>query len=85
VNDRERRIRDFVVSSYPVDPGDLRPDTPLVAPGLIDSMGIVEVVSFLEREFGIRVAGEEVSEEHFASVEKIAAFVDRKLGPRADG
>lgn len=53
-------------------------ETSLLDSGIIDSTGILEVVSFIESEFGIRVQDEEIVPEHFESVQRIAAFVDTK-------
>lgn len=53
-------------------------DTSLLDSGLIDSTGILELVSFLESEFGIQVQDEEIVPENFENVKSIAAFVERK-------
>jgi acyl carrier protein len=53
-------------------------ETSLLDSGLIDSTGILELVSFLESEFGIRVEDEEIVPENFETVSRIAAFVDSK-------
>ncbi len=53
-------------------------ETSLLDSGIIDSTGILEVVSFIESEFGIRVQDEEIVPEHFENVRFIAAFVESK-------
>ncbi len=53
-------------------------DDPLLAKGVIDSMGVMEVIGFLTSEFGIAVADEEVTEENLGSLSAIARFVTRK-------
>ena len=53
------------------------PDEDLLAADLIDSLGITELVSFLERRYGIAVSDDELLPENFQTIEKIAAFVDR--------
>ena len=53
-------------------------ETSLLDSGIIDSTGILEVVSFIESEFGIRVQDEEIVPEHFENVQRIAAFVETK-------
>lgn len=79
MNERERTIRDFVVANYLLEPDSIGVDTALVRPGLIDSMGIVEAVAFLEAKFGIVVDNEDMTEANFASVAAIARFVTAKL------
>ena len=50
-------------------------DDPLLAKGVIDSMGVMEMIGFLTSEFGIAVADEEVTEENLGSLNAIARFV----------
>jgi acyl carrier protein len=53
-------------------------DESLLGAGLIDSTGILELVSYIEAEFGIVVQDEEIIPENLDSVWQIAAYVDRK-------
>jgi acyl carrier protein len=48
--------------------------------GLIDSTGILEVVSFLEQRYGIKVADDELVPDNLDSLTRIASFVARKQG-----
>ena len=48
--------------------------------GIIDSTGILEVIYFLEDEFGISVEDDEMIPENLDSVANIAAFINRKNG-----
>ena len=47
--------------------------------GIIDSLGILELVMFVEQEFGVKVADEDVTPENFDSVNKLVNYVQRKL------
>lgn len=47
--------------------------------GVIDSTGIVEIVTFLEDEFDIQISPEEMLPEYLDSVARIVDFVTRKL------
>ncbi len=81
--DVEARVREFVATNFYVsDPRDLEPDVPLVERGIIDSTGVLEVIGFLETEFGIRVLDEEMLPENLGSIRRIAAFVASKGAPR---
>ena len=53
-------------------------DDALLAKGVIDSMGVMEVIGFVTTEFGIAVADEEVTEENLGSLQAIARFVAAK-------
>ena len=50
----------------------------LLERGVVDSMGIVELLTFLEDEFGVKAADEEISEANLGSVNAIARFVATK-------
>ena len=51
--------------------------TPLIEDGLLDSMGLMQIVAFLEERAGVRVPDDEVSPENFETVEAIERLVDR--------
>lgn len=50
-------------------------DTDLLATGLLDSLGFVDLLLELERRFGLRVAMESIEPENFRSVANIAEFI----------
>jgi acyl carrier protein len=52
--------------------------------GIIDSTGVLELVSFLEQRFGIRVANEEMTTANLDSVFLVDAYIARKLAAKAD-
>jgi acyl carrier protein len=73
------RIRAFIAGSfYVAADGALSDGASLLEAGVIDSTGVLEVIGFLEKEFGITVADDEVVPENLDSIERIANFVTRK-------
>jgi len=50
-------------------------DTDLLATGLLDSLGFVDLLLELERRFGLRVAMETIEPDNFRSVANIAQFI----------
>lgn len=46
--------------------------------GILDSMNVMELVVFLERQFSIQVADYEIIPENFDSIHKLASFVRSK-------
>jgi acyl carrier protein len=71
-------IRGFLASQFPLARNLSDQDT-LLGDGIVDSLGILEIVSFLEREFGITVVDEELLPENFNSISELAVFVHGKL------
>ncbi len=78
----KERIRKFVVEELGHDrpAPDLADETSLIDNGVIDSLAIVKVVLFIEREFGIKVRDEDVLPASFESIASIASFVEAKTG-----
>lgn len=74
------RVRDYVHENflYMHSSFELGDDDRLLEKGVIDSMSIVEMISFIESEFGIHAAEEEVSDANFGSLSGIARFVGEK-------
>ncbi len=82
----QERIRRFIVDTFYVsDPAALADDTLLVTSGLVDSTGMLEIISFVESDLGVRVADDEMTPENLESIERIARFVARKQQARLAG
>jgi acyl carrier protein len=76
-----QEIRDFVVSNflYGQDSQSLAIDQSFLENGIIDSTGVLELVAFLDQQFGITVGDRELLPENLDSLQNAAAFVSRKL------
>jgi acyl carrier protein len=77
------RMRSFIEENFLYMRSDyeLQDDTSLLGGGIVDSMGVMEVVAFLEEEFGVVVADEDVTEENLGSIGAIATYlVERGVG-----
>ncbi len=53
-------------------------ETSFLDEGIIDSMNVLELVAFVEENFGITVEAHEIVPDNFDSVCRIAAFVDTR-------
>ena len=75
----KEKIRQFITTNFYVQ-DEAAPDdeASLLDHGIIDSTGVLEVIGFLEDEFDIAVADEELIPENLESIGRIAAFVERK-------
>jgi acyl carrier protein len=74
-------IRQYIVSELVADGGEIpEHDTdPLIESGIIDSFGIMSLLSFLEEKFSIQISTEELLPENFETVATISALVDSKI------
>lgn len=73
-------IRAFIIESFLFgdDSQPLPDDMSLIDNDLVDSTGILELVSFLEEHFGVKIGDADIVPANLDSIGKIAAFVARK-------
>ena len=73
-------IRDFVLSTYlqGESPEHLRDETPLITSGILDSLAVLGLVSFIEERFAIELDIYDTSIERFDRISEIAATVRAK-------
>jgi acyl carrier protein len=72
-------LRAFIIENfYVTEPDRLRDDDSLLRQGIVDSTGVLEVVAFLEKSFGIAVDDTEILPENLDSIAAMAAYVERK-------
>ena len=78
----EMSIRNFIVENFLFGNMDvpLGDEDSFLQKGLIDSTGILEVVSFIEEKFGIKVEDDDLLPENLDSIRRLADFVARKRG-----
>ena len=77
--DTKSRIRAFVEKTFPLAATTpFRDEESLLDAGIVDSMGVLELVGFLEQEFGLKVTDEELTPENFSSVLSLSEFVKRR-------
>lgn len=76
----ESKVREFILDNYLFSDNqdDLNNSDSFLDKGIIDSTGILEVILFLEEEFGIQVDDEEMVPENLDSVDNILSFIEKK-------
>lgn len=74
-----RLIEQICNINVTIEADEIPRDEGLLNAGIIDSFGFVELVTFLESEFGIEIDEGEINEETFANVVEISKFVAGKL------
>lgn len=78
----ETGVRDFIRDKFLFGAGgdELTADYSFLAHGVLDSMGVIELVHFLEERCGISIDDTEIVPENLDSIGQISAFVTRKQG-----
>lgn len=83
------RVRAFITDNYYLGGhATVDDDLSLIDSGIVDSTGMLEVILFIEGEFGIAVEDRETIPENLESVARIEAYVQGKLdamGTPSDG
>ncbi|WP_367717901.1 acyl carrier protein [Nitratireductor sp. GISD-1A_MAKvit] len=77
-------IRAFIIENFLFGDVDEAPadDDSLIENDIVDSTGILEMVSFLEEHFAIEIADPEIVPENFDTIAKLSAFVTGKQKSR---
>ncbi|MPY87930.1 MAG: acyl carrier protein [Luteitalea sp.] len=77
----EQELRHFVVENFLFgqDEGQLSNDDSFIETGIIDSTGVLELTGFLETRYGIKVEDDELVPANLDTLNRLSAFVQRKL------
>ena len=76
----EQQIQDLIVENlgWSGPRSELTDEYALIEKHVIDSLGMLELISLLEKAFGIEVADEDLVPSNFATIRAIATFVESK-------
>jgi acyl carrier protein len=73
-------VKQFILDHFLAgeDPARLTPTTPLITGGIVDSLGLLDLVMFLEKQFHVEFEAHEVDPAHFDTLAAIDAILQRK-------
>jgi acyl carrier protein len=74
----EKEIIGYIKKLNKGSPTDLNTTTPLISEAILDSLGIIEVISFLEEKYHLNFDDSDLVQENFESVKSIMALVNKK-------
>jgi acyl carrier protein len=69
-------VRQFIKETFLVD--EVGDDESFLASGVIDSLGVMQLVTFIESQLGSKVPDKDLIPDNFDSISRIAAYVGRK-------
>ena len=83
----QEKLRTFIVDELQPEAtaSELTDDYPLLTSGVIDSIGIYQIVGFVESEFGVEIADDELVEDNFGTIGELATLIDAKREETAGG
>ncbi len=80
MNSRKQQIRQFILDTFVLGKNiPLCDDDSFLSSGLLDSMGILEIIGFLEAQYGVEFGENDLVPENLDSINRIEAFLERKL------
>lgn len=77
------RIRDFLRNELKKDIAGVTDTESLLEAGILDSMGVVQLVALIERDYGLVVSDDDLMPENFDTIEAVESFITRSK--RAQG
>ncbi len=77
-----KQLEKFMVDQIAGEMGikSLGPDDDLLAQGIIDSMGVMKLIVFMEDNFKLKIDDSEIIPENFQSLNSMANFIELKVG-----
>jgi acyl carrier protein len=80
MSEYKSKVRSFIEENFMVASDiELKDEDSLLQLQIVDSTGFLELVNFIEAEFGIKVGDDEMVPENLESIDNIAQFLSRKL------
>lgn len=78
----QQTLRNFVNENFLFGQGadSFADDDSFLENGIIDSTGVLELVTFLESEYKVSIADEELVPDNLDSINRLVDFIERKLG-----
>lgn len=78
--DSKQQLREFIATELlnGTFSGSLADDQDLLISGLVDSLGVVRMINFIEQSLQVAIPPEDVTLENFQTVNKIAAYLQQR-------
>jgi acyl carrier protein len=79
MNEVKDRIKKFIIDNFLFGEAEsLKDEISLLEEGIIDSTGVLELVTYIEEEYSISVDDEELVPENLDSINNVTAYIGRK-------
>lgn len=73
------QLLDFVSTQFVFPKEEIDPNISLVQAGIIDSIGLIEITSFMEQSYGLTILEAEMTRDNFGSIFRMARFVCNRM------
>ncbi len=83
MTDFKATINNFIIDNFLFgDDEGLKDDVSFLEEGIIDSTGMLELITFLEEDFSIEIEDEEMIPENLDSINNVIAFLNKKINAK---
>jgi acyl carrier protein len=76
----QEQLLDFLTRNFLVSRDEIILDESLIDQGIIDSFGLIEIATFMEKEYDVAVTEKQMTRQNFGSVLKIVNFIKNEMG-----
>lgn len=70
-------LLDFLCRQFLVDRSDIDLDKSLIDTGIIDSMGLIEISTFISKNFNFKITVDQMTRQNFGSVLLMVDYIDK--------
>jgi len=78
----EQKLKEYIRDTTNTD---VDSETPLVEQGIIDSMGVMDLISYIQSNFQIEFTDDDLTAENFQNIQTIAQLIESKDKPGSPG
>lgn len=75
----QEKLLSYIKQNFAIDEEEIFLEESLIDQGIIDSVGLLEIISFIEEEFSFKVDQEQMVRENFGSVIRIVNFISHEI------
>jgi acyl carrier protein len=77
----KEKIRNFIAENFLFGERELKDDEPLFESGIIDSLGLIKLIAFIEEKFNVSIDMSEIMIENFNTLDGIMETLKSRGGP----
>lgn len=71
-------LMNFICRNFMVEEDEFNLEESLIDQGIIDSFGLLEIATFIKKEFGVETSQDDMNRENFGSFERILLYCSAK-------
>jgi acyl carrier protein len=75
----QEKVKEFIVKTSYISEDQINNDSLIFVQGIMDSMGFISIIDFIEDDFSISAADNELIESNFESINAISNFIFKKI------